>query len=63
VDLPVPSSKALSSEGLVPFDLHEALKGGSDDWKYIRLVASTRNSTNIEFRCYTNPIWIKATGD
>jgi hypothetical protein len=63
VEVPVPSTKALSSEGLVPFDLHEVLKGGANDWKYVRLVASTRNNANNEFRCYTNPIWIKATGD
>jgi hypothetical protein len=63
VEVPVPPTKALSSEGLVPFDLHEVLKEGANDWKYIRLVASTRNNANNEFRCYTNPIWIKATGD
>jgi hypothetical protein len=63
VELPVPSSKALSSEGLVSFDLHPILKEGSKDWKYIRLVARTRNSADNEFRCYTNPIWIKATGE
>jgi hypothetical protein len=63
VEVPVPSGKALSSEGLVPFDLHQVLKEGSQSWIYIRLVASTRNSANNEFRCYTNPIWIRAIGD
>lgn len=63
VEVPVPSAKALASEGLVPFDLHPILKEGSKNWIYIRLVASTRNSANSEFRCYTNPIWIKATGE
>jgi hypothetical protein len=63
VDIPVPPAKALASGGLVPFDLHQVLKEASKEWKYIRLVASTRNSANEEFRCYTNPIWIKATGD
>jgi len=63
VEVPVPSAKALSSEGLVPFDLRPVLKEGSQKWIYIRLVASTRNSANNEFRCYTNPIWIKATGE
>jgi len=63
VDVPVPSAQALASQGLVPLDLREILKKGSDDWKYIRLVASTRNSANNEFRCYTNPIWIRATGE
>jgi hypothetical protein len=59
----VPPDKALTSGGLIPFDLQSILKEGSKDWKYIRLVASTRNSANNEFRCYTNPIWIKATGE
>jgi hypothetical protein len=63
VDVPVLPDKSLTSGGLVAFDLRQALKDGSPDWKYIRLVASTRNSANEEFRCYTNPIWIKATGD
>ncbi len=63
MEVPVPPAKALASEGLVPFDLRPILKEGSQDWIYIRLVASTRNSANEEFRCYTNPIWIKATGE
>jgi hypothetical protein len=63
VEVPVPSPKGLSSEGLVPFDLRQVLKEGSEEWKYIRLEASTRNSAKEEFRCYTNPIWIRATGD
>jgi hypothetical protein len=63
VEVPVPPAKALASGGLVPFDLGPILKSGSQDWRYIRLVASTRNSANNEFRCYTNPIWIKATGE
>ena len=63
VEVPVPPAKALASEGLVPFDLRPILKEGSQDWIYIRMVASTRNNANNEFRCYTNPIWIKATGE
>jgi len=61
VEVLVPSAKAMVSDGLVPFDLRAILKEGSKDWRYIRLVASTRNSANNEFRCYTNPIWIRAT--
>jgi hypothetical protein len=63
VDVPIPPAKTLASDGLVSFDLHQVIKEGSKDWIYIRLVASTRNSGNNEFRCYTNPIWIKATGE
>ena len=63
VEVPVPPAKALASDGLVPFDLHTILKEGLQGWIYIRLVADTRNSANDEFRCYTNPIWIKAAGE
>ena len=63
VEVPVPPAKALASGGLGSLDLRPILKEGSQDWIYIRLVASTRNSANNEFRCYTNPIWIKATGE
>jgi hypothetical protein len=63
VEVPVPSAKALASDGLVPFDLHQILKEGPQNWIYIRVEARTRNSANDEFRCYTNPIWIKATGE
>lgn len=62
VEVPIPSSKGLSSEGLIPVDLRQILQEGSEEWKYIRLEAITRNSSKEEFRCYTNPIWIKATG-
>lgn len=63
VEVPVPPGKVLTSGGLVPVDLKAILKEGSQEWKYIRLVASARNSANNEFRCYTNPIWVKATGE
>jgi hypothetical protein len=63
VEVPVPNARALASDGLVPFKIRTLLKDGSQNWKYIRLVAITRNSANNEFRCYTNPIWIRSTGD
>jgi hypothetical protein len=63
VEVPVPPAKGLASGGLTPFDLGPVLKAGSPEWKYIRLEGSTRNNATDEFRCYTNPIWIKATGD
>jgi hypothetical protein len=63
IELPIPTDQTLASNGLVPIDLHPFLKTGSQNWFYIRLVASTRNSANYEFRCYTNPIWVRATGE
>ena len=63
VEIPVRSPASLASPGLVPLDLHQILKEGPNEWKYIRLEARTRNSAKEEFRCYTNPLWIKATGE
>jgi len=63
VEVPVPSAKGLSSAGLIPFDIHQALKEASPEWKYVRLEGRTRNKAKEEYRCYTNPIWIKATGE
>ena len=63
VEVPVPPAKSLGSGGLVPVDLRQVLTESSPAWKYIRLEGRTRNSATDEFRCYTNPIWIKATGD
>jgi len=62
VEIPLPSPATLASTRLVPFDLRPVLQEGSVEWKYIRLEAVTRNSAEEEFRCYTNPLWIKATG-
>jgi hypothetical protein len=61
VELPILSDKGLDSKTLVPFDLRQLLKEGSPNWIYIRLVASARNVAGNEFRCYTNPIWVRAT--
>jgi len=63
VEVPIPSTASLASPGLEPFDLRQVLKEGPEEWKYIRLEARTRNSAKEEFRCYTNPLWIKATGE
>jgi hypothetical protein len=63
VEVPVPAAQALGSSSLEPYDLHSVLGEGSPDWRYIRLIAVTRNAAGQEFRCYTNPIWIKATAE
>lgn len=60
--IPFPSAKALASQGLVPFDLRPWLEKTPGGWLYVRLEARTRNSTGEEFRCYTNPIWVRVTG-
>ena len=55
------AAKALASEGLVPVDLKEHLERLGDSWGYVRLEARTRTAAGEEFRCYTNPIWIRVT--
>jgi len=61
IELPIPSQKALASDGLYPVDLGQRLARLNSGWGYIRLEARTRNNTNEEFRCYTNPIWVRVT--
>ena len=60
IRIEVPAMKSLASSGLFPLDLRGALKGLNTDWDYLRLEARTRNAQGDEFRCYTNPIWIRA---
>jgi hypothetical protein len=62
-EIPVPASKQMASEGLVPVDLRPFLGKNKSTWGYIRLEARARNATGEEFRCYTNPVWLKITGD
>ena len=60
--IPIPAGKGLASQGLVPFDLGPLLDKSTAGWSYVRLEARTRNGTGEEFRCYTNPIWVRVTG-
>jgi len=55
------AAKALASNGLVPVDLKARLERLGDAWGYLRLEARTRTAAGEEFRCYTNPIWIRVT--
>ena len=55
------AAKALASEGLVPVELKDHLERLGDSWGYIRLQARTRNAAKEEYRCYTNPIWVRLT--
>ena len=59
VDVPVPEGMELGSAGLHTVDLRPYLKEGAGCWMYIRLEARTRNDAGEEFRCYTNPVWVK----
>jgi hypothetical protein len=61
VEISIPAQKALASGGLEPVDLRGRLDGLKGSWGYVRLEARTRNSAGEEFRCYTNPIWIRLT--
>jgi hypothetical protein len=64
VEIPVPASKGLASgDQLFPFNLQPVLGKNIGGWCYIRLEARTRNSAGDEFRCYTNPIWVRLTSE
>jgi len=55
------AAKALASGALVPVELKDRLGRLGDSWGYIRLEARTRNAAREEYRCYTNPIWMRVT--
>jgi hypothetical protein len=59
VKVPVPKGMELGSVGLHAVDLRPYLKEGVGSWMYVRLEARTRNDAGEEFRCYTNPVWVK----
>ena len=59
IEVPLPDGKSLASGGPFPLDLHEALSGLRGAWGYLRLEAKTRNAEGDEFRCMTNPIWVR----
>jgi hypothetical protein len=61
VEISVPSAKALASGGFFPLDLRQDLQRLGQSWGYIRFEATTRSREGIEFRCYTNPIWVRVT--
>ncbi len=60
-EIPVPAGKELSSNGLFAVDVQARLGKLASEWGYIRLEARTRNPAGEEFRCYTNPVWIRVT--
>ena len=58
-EIPIPAGKEIESQGLVPIDLHPYVEALAARWGYIRLEARTRNAAGEEFRCYTNPVWVR----
>lgn len=59
IEIPVPSEKGLASGGLYPLNLRAALKRLVGAWGYLRLETRAQNGSGEEFRCYTNPIWVR----
>jgi hypothetical protein len=62
VEVSVPAAKALASGGLFPLDLRQDIQRLGGSWGYIRFEARTQSKDGIEFRCYTNPIWVRVPG-
>jgi hypothetical protein len=55
----IPRGKELASDGWVRVGLESRLQKLSQGWSYLRFEARTRNSAGEEFRCYTNPLWVR----
>ncbi|MGH9581087.1 MAG: hypothetical protein ACRD2R_08840 [Terriglobales bacterium] len=60
-EIPVAPAMAFASDGLVPLDLRDRLGKVMGSGAYVRLEARTRNGAGEEFRCYTNPVWVRFT--
>jgi hypothetical protein len=60
-EISLPESKGFDSAGLHPVDLRPYLKDPAGSWSYVRLEARTRTGAGEEFRCYTNPVWVRIT--
>lgn len=60
VEVPLPAGMEFASAGLHPVDLRPYLQDGAGSWMYVRLEARTRNGAGEEFRCYTNPVWVRS---
>jgi hypothetical protein len=61
-EVDISSSKGLASSGLFPLDLRNERPKLGDAWGYVRFEVRTRNKDGQEFRCYTNPIWVRIAG-
>jgi hypothetical protein len=60
-EIPIPGEKTLASQGLYSLDLKTQVDRLGGSWVTIRLEARTRNDAGEEFRCYTNPLWVRAS--
>ena len=58
-EIPIPPAMNIASQGLVALDLRPRLEKLSGPGAYVRLEARTRNGAGEEFRCYTNPVWVR----
>jgi hypothetical protein len=61
VEVPPPSGMELASTGLHSVDSRPYFRNEVGSWMYVRLEARTRNGAGEEFRCYTNPVWVRIT--
>ena len=60
-EISVPAAKGRDSQGSFSVDLQSRFKNMQANAAYIRLETRTRNNAGEEFRCYTNPIWVRLT--
>ncbi len=62
-EISIPPGKELTSGGFVSASLKTLLDNAAPGWAYIRFEGRTRNGAGEEFRCYTNPVWIRVVAE
>ena len=60
-EIPIPAGESFVSGSLHSLDLGAYLEKLGSAWGAVRLEARTRNGAQEEFRCYTNPLWVRVT--
>lgn len=58
-EINIPASMRVASGNPFKLNLGKYLASVANGWAYIRLEARTRAASGVEFRCYTNPIWVR----
>jgi hypothetical protein len=58
-EIPIPVGKSLASGSLHALDVTAHLEKLGGAWGTLRLEVRTRNGAEEEFRCYTNPLWVR----
>jgi hypothetical protein len=58
-EIPLPTGQEMASSSLRALDIRADLDRLGRGWGYLRVEMRTRNRAGEEFRCYTNPLWVR----